>query len=177
MNRTKARSVDGGTDQLAASEPSLDALLQRLVELSGAGVDKDIGAEVALVLDEIAERMAARDLSRVSLEELYLGVMPLHPTGPASDSAVLVTATGLNLDGDPEPVAFVAGDEDDVAVLCGAVLQDLRARGLRDVRRVLSPADLSVRILVPWFLPGARWVEVPPGETPAWLAVPTDADD
>lgn len=162
------------TDGTSDARPSLDTLLRRLVELERESadserVDIEREADIDLVLEEIQEQLTARRLSRV-FEEVFVHVTEIGPRQAHGTPFVVVTLTGLNDCGDPEPLAYISGSSAPYHLVIRA-FWDVVLREVERVARVLGPARIGLDDVCDTVFPDSEWVELRSGELPVWLAL------
>lgn len=162
-----------------AGEVRLDEALRRLLEIAerdpdSSPVDDDPDPVHDLVLEELLEVIMTRSLRGLQIDEMYMEATQLRPRRRNTPRRVLVTATGLDRAGDPEPLDFLRGEDVAASSLATALLVRLRDRGLEGVRRVLSSEGTSLAEVVPAVFPGAGWMPLGRGQRPDWLTLPGD---
>lgn len=167
----------GATWSRNVEDGHLDQALRHLLEIAERDAD-DHGHHGEsepvhdLVLEELLEIIMTRSLEGLRIDEVYVETTHFSPRTRGEPRRVLVTATGLDPSGDPEPLDFLRGEDVAASTLTSALLVRLRERGLQGVRRVLSSAGTSLADVVPAVFPGAGWLPLGRGERPDWLTLP-----
>lgn len=165
-----------------AGEALVDEALRRLLEIARRDPDGEVSGSARVdedsardpVIDELLDAIMTRSLRGLQVDAVYIEATQLGPDRWNTPRGVLVTATGLDAAGDPEPLDFVRGEDVTASTLATALLVRLRDRGLQGVRQVLSSEGTSLADVVPAVFPGAGWLPLARGERPDWLGLPGD---
>ncbi len=155
--RTRARQ---------GADARLDEALRQLLEVAD-DLQQNRGVALDLVMEDLLDVVMTRPLHDLRIQEVYIEATRSHP-----GRSVVVTATGLDDVGDPEPLDVIHAEDVSPSTLATQLLMRLRDRGLGGVRRVVSSAGTNLVGVVPAVFPDAGWLPLGTGERPSWLTLP-----
>jgi transposase-like protein len=122
-----------------------------------AGISKSVVSRICADLDASLETFRARPLGHVGFPYVFLDATYLKGrVGNAVAARAVVVATGVSSTGEREVLGLAVGDSEDGAFWT-EFLRSLRARGLTDVRLVISDAHRGIREAVATVMLGAAW--------------------
>ncbi len=156
------------SDEPANAGSSLDGLLRRLLTLTEAPVpDELLEADLDVVLEEIEDEVGSRRLND-SYPEAFVAAARVGSREINDIPFTVVTVTGLNRAGDPEPLTYFSGYAD-AAHLVLRAFWDLFLRGVVDITQIVGPPDIGLDDVCEAVYPDTEWLRLPPGSMPAWL--------
>jgi len=137
------------------STRKVDDLVQALGLQSG--ISKSEVSRICAELDESLEAFRARPLGHVAFPYVFLDATYLKGrVDHAVVARAVVVATGVSITGEREVLGLAVGDSEDAAFWT-EFLRSLRARGLSQVRLVISDAHLGIRAAVSTVMLGSAW--------------------
>lgn len=164
------------SDQPANGGSLLNGLLRDLLALTEAPVPDDlVEADLDVVLDEIEDKVRSRRLD-ASYHEVFVAAARVGSREIDAMPFTMVTVTGLNRAGDPEPLTYMSGYADAPHLVVRA-FWDLFLRGVEDISRVVGPPHIGLDDVSEAVYPDAEWLRLPPDSTPAWLQLGGDERD
>lgn len=123
------------------------------------GVSKSEVSRICAGLDERVERFRSRALGLVGYPYVYLDATYIHVRDDALGQVVpraVVVATGITANGTREILGVDIGDSEE-ETFWTRFLRDLKERGLRGVRLVISDAHAGLRASITKCFSGATW--------------------
>jgi len=122
-----------------------------------AGISKSEVSRICSELDESLEAFRVRSLGHVEFPYVFLDATYLKGrVAGAVVARAVVVATGVTIGGEREVLGLAVGDSEDGAFWT-EFLRSLRARGLSEVRLVISDAHLGIREAVATVMLGSAW--------------------
>jgi len=122
-----------------------------------AGISKSEVSRICAELDESLAAFRARPLGHVAFPYVFLDATYLKGrVDHAVVARAVVVATGVSITGEREVLGLAVGDCEDAAFWT-EFLRSLRARGLSQVRLVISDAHLGIRAAVSTVMLGSAW--------------------
>lgn len=164
------------SDESAKAEPSLDGLLRRLLALTeDPAPDDRLEADLDVVLEEIEDEVSSRHLD-ASYPEAFVAAARVGSREISAIPFTVVTVTGLNRAGAPEPLTYFSGYAD-ASHLVVRAFWDLFLRGVEDINRIVGPPHIGLDDVCEAVYPDAEWLRLSPGAMPSWLQLGGDEPD